>query len=558
MELKNSSLKSNFVLPEETLKIVSNLNIFRKGSEYLGDSITFLADKIYNEEREHPEWGNIDTEIEEEKLTDLVDRRIMVLGTPFLVNGIKENMPLTACILLPLTTQIILDYDKLERMVEEIHIFGHGTGFDLNECPDAGSFMLSLNNIKSRILEKYPGHRPSGVMCLIDATNPQLSNVLKVQRKAIESQTPWKLLLTVNFPNKVMEGLCKGEERMELDEKWLDIKGIFTEICESILAIGSPGIVFMERYNEDNIIPELGLYTNIPPCAELGLIDYSSNLFSYINLGSCVRKDANTDTYIIDTELIISTVGVMVRFLDNALELSIKQMPYRETEEALINRRPIAIGVCGLADLLFKLHIQYGSEEARALTTSLIMLINYRSKLESHKLSKSRGSHPGLCLQSNQYTLPGDIKNTFLVRKYGGINTQYVGQEEWDKLANEIRGGLELRNCVSVALAPAGYCSLIAGCSTSIEPYLEEVVDTDILFTQVGAMHIPWKDHLLMMRAAQDATDEAISKTVNLAPNATLPLIKEIFFEVWALGLKGIAIYVHGSRSISAACPSCK
>lgn len=216
-------------------------------------------------------------------------------------------------------------------------------------------------------------------------------------------------------------------------------------------------------------------------------------------------------------------------------------------------KRKIGIGICGLADSLIKKEILYDSEEARKLALDLVAFINFESKIASYKLAKTRGPFGAMTLPlENKYL----ETPSFLEKKYGHLETQYVASESWRKLAEKIRSAKMLRNASTIAVPPTGRSALIIDASTGIEPifsgrdYLSlhpTLEERHYKFLQT-AKNVTAQAHLLMAAAVQKGVDESISKTINLRPETTTEEIKEIYLTAWQLGLKGVSVYREGSK----------
>lgn len=287
-------------------------------------------------------------------------------------------------------------------------------------------------------------------------------------------------------------------------------------------------------------------------CGEQPLLPYESCNLGSINLSKMVRE--NDGVYEIDYDKLEDTVKTAVHFLDNIIDIN--KYPLPEIDKMTKSTRKIGLGVMGFADLLFLLRIPYNSEEAANLAEKIMSFINEKSKDESRELAKVRGAFPAI-----------------------------------DK---SIYKGDNIRNATTTTIAPTGTISIIAGCSSGIEPlfaisYVRNVMDNDELLevhpifertaksmgfyskelmkkiAQEGSlahMDIPedvkkvfvtahdidpvW--HIKMQSAFQKHTDNAVSKTVNFRHDATLDDVRNVFELAYKLGCKGVTIYRDGSR----------
>lgn len=287
-------------------------------------------------------------------------------------------------------------------------------------------------------------------------------------------------------------------------------------------------------------------------CGEQPLLPYESCNLGSINLSTMVKD--NGGDYEIDFDKLADTVRTAVHFLDNIIDIN--KYPLPEIDNMTKLTRKIGLGVMGFADLLFLLKIPYNSEEAAGLAEKIMKFINEESREESRELAKTRGSFPAI--------------------------------EE------SIYKGDNLRNATTTTIAPTGTISIIAGCSSGIEPlfaisYVRNVMDNDELpevhpifektakargfyskelmkkIAQEGTLaHLDVPEdikkvfvtahdidpvwHIKMQSAFQKYTDNAVSKTVNFRNDATCDDVRNVFELAYKMGCKGVTIYRDGSR----------
>lgn len=262
--------------------------------------------------------------------------------------------------------------------------------------------------------------------------------------------------------------------------------------------------------------------------------------------------------------------------MDNSLELSIERYSAKESADIMRLKRKIGVGVCGLADMLFKLRLPYESENARTICSDVMAFINYTSKKASMDLGEKRGSF-GAFGESRYME-----ENGFIESKYGDLETEYIKTSDWLALSKNIREKKFLRNCSTTALPPTGRSGSIIGASTGVEPvfklsrngkinrelqnFLKEnslntpenmniIINTgscrkidmpdrfkDIFKT---ALEINPSDHLKMVGHMQSFVDESVSKTINLSSTVSKDAVKTVFLEAYRLGLKGVTIHIN-------------
>lgn len=300
-------------------------------------------------------------------------------------------------------------------------------------------------------------------------------------------------------------------------------------IAEHAWRSGDPGIIFMDTLNKGNPCPHLGRIEGTNPCSEAGLLnDEACNLGSVNLAHMTIRGQVNW-------EKLQDTVRTAVRFLDDTIDVN--QYPLPEITEAVKRTRKIGLGVMGWADMLYKLRIPYDSQEALRLADDVMSYINLIGHLTSIKLAEERG-------------MPKDCT-----------------------IANR-------RNATVTCIAPTGTLSLLAGCSSGIEPifsnyhvrrvtlgdgsvvekevfnpcYTELVDDKTISDEELEriaktAYTVEPKYHVLHTAMFQKYTDLGVSKTVNMPAEATVADVLDIFVLAWTEGCKGVTVYRNGSRS---------
>ena len=331
----------------------------------------------------------------------------------------------------------------------------------------------------------------------------------------------------------------------------MNAKEVFNKIVEMAWKNGEPGIVFIDRINQDNPTPELGEIESTNPCGELPMLAWESCNLGSINLLQHISKRK------IDWDLLEKSVRAAVRFLDNVIEKNNYILP--KIEEMTKANRKIGLGIMGFADMLIKLRIRYDSEEGLLAASKVMDFVQKTARDESSNLGKERGNFPNF--------------NKSIYR---------------EKIEH-------LRNATVTSIAPTGTISLIAGCSSGIEPYYalaytrnvldgKKLLEVNPIFEQElknlklhtedllekvsssntiqGLDDIPeelreiyvtshdinpeW--HIKMQAAFQKYNDNATSKTINFASTATKEDIAIAYMFAYTQGCKGITVYRDGSR----------
>jgi ribonucleoside-diphosphate reductase alpha chain len=316
---------------------------------------------------------------------------------------------------------------------------------------------------------------------------------------------------------------------------------------------GDPGIVFIDRINRENPTPNAGEIESTNPCGEQPLLPYEACNLGSINLAQRIAQDNR-----VDYAKLGKITRLAVHFLDNVIDVS--KYPLDKITETVRSNRKIGLGIMGWADMLVQMGIPYSSEEAITLAGDIMKFIHAEAQEASLELAKKRGTFPN----------------------YKGSIYE--------------KDGKKLRNATLTTIAPTGTLSMIASCSSGVEPlfavaYTKTVMDntrlpevnryfletarkrgfyTDALIMKIGEtgnvsheeavpeevkkVFVTSHDidpvwHIKMQAAFQKYTDNAVSKTVNFRNDAVKDDVRKVYMLAYELGCKGVTIYRDGSRN---------
>lgn len=365
--------------------------------------------------------------------------------------------------------------------------------------------------------------------------------------------------LSVGITDKFMKALRGNKNydlvnpRTEEKAKSISTKKVFDLICECAWENGDPGLVFLDRIEAANPTPEIGALESTNPCGEQPLLAYESCNLGSINLAKLVTDGE------FDFDRLEKLVEVGVRFLDDVIEVN--HYPVMEIRAMTLANRKIGLGVMGFADALIQMEIPYNSKKALHFAESVMKFVQEHSKRVSRELARERGAFPN-----------------------------------FDRSRYAENGAEPLRNATTTTVAPTGTLSVIAGCSSGIEPLFAisfwrnilegtKLLDVNPYFEQaaksgkfysphlmheiaargscqgikkvpkpiqkifVTSFDLTAEDHIRMQAAFQKYTDNAVSKTVNLPESATQQDVRKVYLLAYQLGCKGVTIFRNRSRT---------
>jgi ribonucleoside-diphosphate reductase alpha chain len=505
----------------------------------------------------------------EEIFFDMMADGKFLPNSPTLMNAGRQLGQLAACFVLPVEDSMEGIFGALHHAAL-IHKSGGGTGFAFSRLRPKNSavgttggvasgpvsFMKIFNTATEQV--KQGGTRRGANMAILRVDHPDIMEFIFSKEDSRELNN---FNLSVGVSDQFMQSVAREENYDLIDPRdqkkvsALNAAEVYQTLVNQAWKNGDPGIIFLDRINRDNPTPQLGEIESTNPCGEQPLLPMEACNLGSINLAKFVLETG--DGSVIDFEGLKQIVGWSVRFLDNTIDMS--KYPLTEIDKMVRGNRKIGLGVMGFADMLYQLKIPYNSDEALETAETVMQFVQENAHETSQNLAQERGKF-----------------------------------SNWEKSIYKDKN-IALRNATCTTIAPTGTLSIIAGCSSGIEPlfalsfvrnvmdndklvevnpYFEEVandrrfysrelmdeiakkgsikkfkqIPKDVRKVFVTAHDISPEWHIRMQAAFQKYTDNAVSKTVNLPRDATVDDVKQVYNLAYELGCKGVTIYRDGSK----------
>jgi len=511
----------------------------------------------------------------------LMTQRRFEPNSPTLMNAGRPLGQLSACFVLPVDDALSNGqsgiYDTLRSMAL-IHQSGGGTGFSFSRLRSKGSMVRSTTGVASgpiSFMELYDastdavkqgGTRRGANMGILRVDHPDVLDFI-ASKEDLTKITNFNI--SVGITTKFMDAVKADSSYDLFDPSTGQVTGqarardVWDKMILGAWRTGEPGVFFIDEANRYNPVPHLGAYEATNPCGEQPLLAYDVCNLGSVNVGYYVTNGQ------VDWEAMRRDIALSTHFLDNIIDVN--KYPLPEIDSLSKRIRRIGLGVMGFADMLVRLGIPYDSAEGVEMGRKVMEFLDVEGKKESERLAKERGAFPEWA------------------RSIFGPDETCARDEQGDR----IRPMQLLRNCNVTTVAPTGTISIIAGCSSGLEPlfavafmrnqagvmmpdvnedfvaiakaegwYSDELMERIAKTGTVKHADVPLKwqavfntanniapvYHIQMQAAFQQHCDSAISKTTNFGYAATQDDVRAIYEMAYDMKCKGVTVYRDGSR----------
>lgn len=548
-------LEARYLKKEADGKMETPAEMFRRVAYNIG-----MADWLYGK--------NPEKTIEE--FYEMMARLEFVPNSPTLMNAGRELQQLSACFVIPVEDDM---FSIMKGATDSalVHKSGGGIGASFGSLRPEGDEVKTSSGVASGPLSfmeiydtvtkvvKQGGRRRGANMAMMPVRHPDIKKFVAAKR------TPGVLEnfnISVALDDRFMEAVENNAFYKLVNphngkETPVKAREIFDLIAESAWESGEPGVVYIDEINKKNPTKHLGRIESTNPCGEQPLHPYESCNLGSINLSKMVEDGK------IEWQRLRKTVRKAGHFLDNVIDVN--EYPTEKIKETTLGNRRIGLGVMGFTDMLVKLGVSYDSPKAREIARRVMKTIQEEGYKVSQELAEERGVFPN-----------------------------------WEGSDHQ-KAGVKMRNATVTTIAPTGSISIIAGCSSGIEPYfaiayerkhvlgeesfarevvplflekLEEagiggeekrkiiemveknhgsVKDIELIPEELRHLFISAHDlspeaHVRMQAIFQRYTDNAVSKTINFPNDASIEDVRKAYFLAYKLGCKGLTVYRDRSR----------
>lgn len=524
----------------------------------------------------------------EEKFTQMIMTfKFVPAGCYFRGAGRKKGL-LANCFVLPVEDDMEAIFEAV-KWTALIHQAGGGTGYNFSHLRPKGdvvggggfasgpiSFMKAYDAATSIVM--LGGRHRGANMGILNVDHPDIFEFItcKTQEGEIANFN-----ISLGASDLFMKAVDKDRMWQLTNPRTGEVvqtvkaRTVFDQAVALAWRTGDPGMIYLDAINRNNpVLEELGPIEATNVCGEQPLHPFDVCNLGSLNLSRFVNQNHKSQIANFKVEQLINwkeleeTTRLAVRFLDDGIDAS--EYPIPQIKDMAHKVRRIGMGVMGWADMLYKLRVRYDSEKAVDLAKKVMGLIQRVGWEESARIAQEKGAFP------------------------------LWGKSDFARKAHPVlQKKVKVRNIAITTIAPTGTISMMADCSSGIEPifalsFVKNVVDeggltyTNPLFeaalrsdtktvdseqeilrevNRTGSLHdvaVPsWMKetfrtahditpqwHIKMQAAFQKYTDNAVSKTINFPATATIDDIRSAYFLAWKSGCKGITVYRDKSKEL--------
>ncbi|HIH15788.1 MAG TPA: adenosylcobalamin-dependent ribonucleoside-diphosphate reductase, partial [Candidatus Diapherotrites archaeon] len=526
---------------------------------------------------------------------DLMTERKFEPNTPAIANFGNPLGMGSACFVMDVKDSI---EDIMETLKQTSIIFkaGGGMGYNFSKLRPEGDFVSSTTGIASGPLSfmrlfdtmteviKQGGIRRGANMGILNSNHPDIEKFIKAKEgnKALRNFNI-SVLVMADFWDHYNQDKPYPLTNPRSGEvvRTVDPRRLFDMIVYQAWESAEPGVIFFDHVNKYNPFYEyLGPIVTTNPCGEVLLYPNESCNLGSINVWAFAQEHEDGTTTV-DWDGMKDVVLTASKFLDNVIEVN--KFPLPAVERMALDTRKIGLGIMGFGDLLYELKLGYDTEEGRKFGEQLAEFVNYYSKVESIELAKTRGNLP---FYDKSFYPEGKLP-------FSASEDKSSWHFDWEQVAKDVQK-YGVRNGYTTVIAPTGSISMIAGCSSGIEPvfslvfeknvkvgsfyyvdpvfervmkqeglYDEQLMDDicknegslqniaymppELKKTFVTARDLKPEDHIRMLAAFQRWVDSSISKTNNFPTDATVEDMRKSYLLAYQLGCKDVTVYRDNS-----------
>lgn len=538
------------------------IDIWKKKYQYNNESFDEWLDRVS---------GN------NESVKKLIIEKKFLFGGRILSNrGLEKDgkkVTLSNCYVMSPPEDNIESIFDCAKKLARTYSYGGGCGVDISKLAPRGakvnntaketSGSVSFMDLYSLVTELIGQNGRRGALMLsIDCNHPDLEEFIDVKT---DLNRVTKANISVKITDKFMEAV-KNKEHFELEfirketgesiKKTVDAYKIFKKLCRNNWDYAEPGMLFWDRVERWNLLSKDDefKYSGVNPCAEEPLPAGGSCLLGSINLSEFVDRN-NKFNFVSFMNAVEMAIIALNEVLDEGLPLH----PLREQQESVRNWRQIGLGIMGLADMLIKMKIRYGSPESIEICNQIGYTMANTAISASAELAYGKGAYPKykLCVTKSKFFLKNTSENTKdKVRICGLRNSQLLTTAPTGTLSSMlgISGGIEPiyanyyeRKTESLH----GHDEYYKVYTPIVKEYIEShnlKDDKELPDYFVTAQTLDYKERIDMQAVWQNHIDASISSTINVPNDFTVKQVEDLYMTAWEKGLKGVTIYRDGCK----------